>query len=136
MNLFKTNLIIYVIAFGLIVSGILGIGLSYFLPSFDWNWFIGVIIYFLIIESIVVSLVESFGQKNEKKQMVNIYMLTKVIKIITSLIFITIYALTVKENMKAFIAVFILFYLSYLIAETFIFMKVEKRIKEKNSSNE
>lgn len=136
MNLFKTNLIIYVIAFGLIVSGILGIGLSYFLPSFDWNWFIGVIIYFLIIESVVVSLVESFGQKKEKKQMVNIYMLTKVIKIITSLIFITIYALTVKENMKAFIAVFILFYLSYLIAETFIFMKVEKRIKEKNSSNE
>nr|WP_297164610.1 hypothetical protein [uncultured Dysgonomonas sp.] len=136
MNIFKANLIIYVIAFGLLISGCLGLGLSYFLPTFNWNWFIGLAAFYLIIESIVVSMVETFSQKKDKKQMVNIYMLTKVIKIIASLIFITVYVVIVKENVKAFVAVFILFYLLYLIAETFIFMKIEKRIKEKNSSNE
>lgn len=136
MNIFKTKLIIYIIAFGLIISGCIGVGLSYFLPTFDWNWFVGLAMFYLIIESLVVSLVEKCSQKKDKKQLVNMYMLTKVIKVITSLIFVTVYVLTVKENIKAFVAVFILFYLLYLIAETFIFMKVEKRIKEKNSSNE
>ncbi|MBD8347504.1 hypothetical protein [Dysgonomonas sp. HGC4] len=136
MNIFKTKLIISIIAFGLIISGCIGVGLSYFLPTFDWNWFVGLAIFYLIIESLVVSLVEKCSQKKDKKQLVNMYMLTKVIKVITSLIFVTVYVLTVKENIKAFVAVFILFYLLYLIAETFIFMKIEKRIKEKNSSNE
>lgn len=136
MNIFKTKLIIYIIAFGLIISGCIGVGLSYFLPTFDWNWFVGLAIFYLIIESLVISLVEKCSQKKDEKQLVNMYMLTKVIKVITSLIFVTVYVLMVKENIKAFVAVFILFYLLYLIAETFIFMKVEKRIKEKNSSNE
>ncbi|MBF0577036.1 hypothetical protein [Dysgonomonas sp. GY617] len=136
MNIFKTKLIISITAFGLIISGCIGVGLSYFLPTFDWNWFVGLAIFYLIIESLVVSLVEKCSQKKDKKQLVNMYMLTKVIKVITSLIFVTVYVLTVKENIKAFVAVFILFYLLYLIAETFIFMKIEKRIKEKNSSNE
>lgn len=136
MNIFKTKLITSIIAFGLIISGAIGVGLSYFLPTFDWNWFVGLSLFYLVIESLVVSLVEKCSQKKDKKQLVNMYMLTKVIKVITSLIFITVYVLTVKENIKAFVAVFILFYLLYLIAETFIFMKIEKRIKEKNSSNE
>lgn len=136
MNIFKTKLIIYIIAFGLIISGCIGIGLSYFMPTFNWNWLIGLTVFFLAIESVVVSLVERYSQKKEKKQMVNAYMLTKVIKVIASLIFITTYVIIVKENIKAFIAVFISFYLLYLIAETFIFMKIEKRIKEKNNSNE
>lgn len=136
MNIFKTKLIIYIIAFGLIISGCIGLGLSHFLPTFNWNWFVGLASFYLIIESLVVSLVEKCSQKKDKKQLVNMYMLTKVIKVIASLIFVTVYVLTVKENIKAFVAVFILFYLLYLIAETFIFMKIEKRIKEKNSSNE
>ncbi len=136
MNIFKTKLIIFIIAFGLIISGCIGIGLTHFLPTFDWNWFLGIVLFYLVIESLVVSLVEKCSQKKDKKQLVNIYMLTKVIKIISSLILITVYALTVKENIKAFVAVFILFYLLYLIAETVVFTKIEKRIKEKNSSNE
>lgn len=136
MNIFKANLITYVIAFGFLISGCIGLGLFYFLPTFNWNWFIGLAAFHLVIEYIVVSMVETLSRKKDKKQMVNIYMLTKVIKIIASLIFITVYVLAVKENVKAFVAVFILFYLLYLIVETFIFMKIEKRIKEKNSSNE
>lgn len=136
MNVFKTNLIIYVIAFGLIISGGIGIAISHFLPTFNLNWFVGLAVFYLIIESLVVSLVEKCSRKKDKKQLVNMYMLTKVIKVISSLILITVYALTVKENVKVFVAVFILFYLLYLIAETFIFMKIERRIKEKNNSNE
>lgn len=136
MNIFKTKLITYIIAFGLIITGCIGVGLSYISPVFNLNWFIGVAAFFLVIESLVVLLVERCSLKKDKKQLVNMYMLTKVIKVITSLIFITVYVLAVKENVKAFAAVFILFYLLYLIAETFIFMGIEKRIKEKNSSNE
>jgi len=124
------------IAFGCIISACIGAGLYYFYPAFDWNWFAGIVIFFLILEPLIMSLVESSSHKKEKKQMVNIYMLTKVIKVIASLIFIAVYVLAVKENVKVFVAVFILFYLMYLICETALFMKVERHLKEKNKRSD
>lgn len=127
MNLFKTRLITIVIAFGLIVSALVGAGLYHFIPSFDWNWFVGIILFFLILEPLLISYVEGVS-RGQKKKLVNAYMLTKVVKVILSLIFVTIYALAVKENIKSFVAVFILFYLLYLAVEAFLFIKIEKHI--------
>jgi len=136
MNLFKAGLITYIVAFGLIISACIGAGLYYFQPTFDWNWFSGIVIFFLFLEPLMVSLVADSSRKKNKKQMVNIYMLTKVIKILASLVFIAIYALAVKESIKIFVAVFILFYILYLIAETLLFLKLEKQLKEKNNSSD
>lgn len=136
MNLFRAKLVTYIIAFGLIISACIGAGLYYIQPLFDWNWFVGIVIFFLAIESLVMYLIADKSQEKEKKQMVNLYMLTKVIKVIASLFFITVYVLSVKENVKSFVAVFILFYLLYLVVETILFVRIEKHLKEKNISNE
>jgi len=136
MDLFKARLVTYTIAAGLIISAAIGAGLYYFQPTFDWNWFVGVVLFFLITEPLLISMVAGRSLTADKKKMVNLYMLTKVIKVIGALIFITVYVLAVKENIKAFVAVFILFYLLYLAVETFLFISIEKHIKEKNSSDE
>lgn len=131
MDLFKARLVTYIIAFGLVISACIGGGLYYLQPSFDWNWFAGIVIFFLILESFIISLIESNIKKKEKRQTVNLYMLTKVIKILSSLVFTTIYVLVVKENIKSFVAVFVSFYLLYLFAETILLLRIEKHLKEK-----
>lgn len=136
MDLFKAKLLTYTIAFGLIISSVIGFGLSYLYPEFDLNWFFCIAVYFLVMETFLIYMTVTGGQKNEKKKMVNLYMLTKVIKVVTSLLFITVYILAVKQNTKIFVSAFILFYLTYLIAETFLFVNIEKHIKEKNTNNE
>lgn len=136
MNLFKARLVTYTIAFGMIISACIGAGLYFLYPAFDWNWFAGIVLFFLILEPMMMSLVENGSRKKDKKQMVNIYMLTKVIKILVSLIFIAIYVLAIKENVKIFVTVFILFYILYLIVETLLFLNLEKHLKEKNNSSD
>lgn len=135
-NLAGTRLKLYIISFGLIISACIGGGLYYMQIPFDWNWFVGIVIFFLCLEPLIVSLVVSGSRKKDKKQMVNMYMLTKVIKVLASLVFIAIYVLAVKENIKIFVTVFIMFYLLYLIVETLLFLNLEKQLKEKKNSSD
>lgn len=136
MNLFKARLVTYIIAFGLIISACIGVGLYLVQPSFDWNRFAAIVIFFLMLEPMIMSLVENGSRKKNKKQMVNVYMLTKVIKVLASLIFIAVYVLAVKEDIKVFVTVFILFYILYLIVETLLFLNLEKHLKEKNNTSD
>ncbi|MFT4168999.1 MAG: hypothetical protein QM653_07780 [Dysgonomonas sp.] len=137
MDVFKTKLITYTVASGLLISGCIGLGLYYFFPTLiDWDWYTGIVLFFLIIETGIMLYVNSASQTKEKKQMVNVYMLTKVVKMLVSLIVIGIFAFNHKEHLKGFIAVFILFYLLYLAVETSLFVKIEKHIKEKKSKDE
>lgn len=129
MNSFRSKLITTLVAFGLIVSAIIGFGVLQFLPTFDMNWFVGIVLFFLIFEPIVISIVENSSRKKTQNQMVNIYMLTKVIRIIPALSFITIYALADGRETKSFVVIFILLYFLYLIVETLMFMRIEKHVK-------
>lgn len=137
MDIFKTRLISYTVASGLLISGCIGLGLYYFFPALiDVNWYIGVVIYFLIIETGIMLYVNSASKVKNAKQLASVYMLTKVVKILVSLVIIGIFAFNHKEDLKGFIAVFILFYLLYLAVETSLFVKIEKHIKEKKSKDE
>lgn len=137
MDVFKTKLITYTVASGLLISGCIGLGLHYFFPTLiDWDWYTGIVLFFLIIQTGIMLYVNSASQTKEKKQMVNVYMLTKVVKMLISLVVIGIFAFNDKEHLKGFIAVFILFYLLYLAVETSLFVKIEKHIKEKKSKDE
>ncbi len=63
--------------------------------------------------------------------MLNTYMLTKVIKVFAALIFVGAYYAIVKENIKSFVLVFMIFYLLFLAMESWLFLKIEKRLKNK-----
>lgn len=131
MDFFRPKLVFIALSFGLIISALIGGLLYYVFPNYYPNWFEAIIIFFLILEPLVVVYVEATSRKATQRQLLNTYMLTKVIKIFASLIFVAIYALVVKEGIKSFVLIFMSFYILYLFIETFIFMKIEKRLKEK-----
>lgn len=131
MDFFRAKLVFIALSFGLIISALIGGLLYYVFPNYYPNWFEAIIIFFLILEPLVVVYVEATSRKATQRQLLNTYMLTKVIKIFASLIFVGIYALVVKEGIKSFVLIFMSFYILYLFIETFIFMKIEKRLKEK-----
>ncbi len=65
------------------------------------------------------------------KEMVNTYMLLRMIKIFASFVIIFVYWIIHKPNIRNFAIVFVIFYLIYLLWETFIFTKMENYIKYK-----
>lgn len=137
MNAFRTKLITYTVAFGLLLGGCIGLVLYHFFPTLiNFDWYVGIVLYFLVIETGIMLYVDSSSRAKDKKQMVNVYMLTKVVKILISLVAIGIFAFNDKEHLKGFIIIFILFYLLYLALETSLFVKIEKHIKEKKSKDE
>ncbi|MDR1884300.1 MAG: hypothetical protein LBR26_16195 [Prevotella sp.] len=131
MDFFKAKLITSLLAFGLVAGAMAGALLYYRFPRYYPGWYEGILLFFLALESFILLYVESASRKAASRQMLNTYMLTKVIKIFASIIFIGAYTLAVKENIKSFILVFIIFYLLFLAFEAFLFMKIEKRIKKK-----
>lgn len=136
MNSYKTRLILALTGYGLLVGAGVAAVLHYFVPGFSWDWFAAVLIFFLILESVIINLVVNNSQKKDSKKLVNTYMLTKVLKIILSLAFVLTYFVIERTNqLKIFIVVFIGFYLLFLIAETYLLTKIEKHIK-KESNNE
>ncbi|MFR9166578.1 MAG: hypothetical protein ACLVKO_10330 [Dysgonomonas sp.] len=131
MDSFKVKLIFALIAFGLIAGGVVGALLYYVFPQYYPNWYFGIIFFFIITESIMMYYVASQIKNVSSKKMVNVYMMAKVVKIILALIFVTVYALAVKENLKNFVLIFLVFYVLYLFVETFLFSRIEKHFKEK-----
>jgi len=117
---------------GITGGAVIGALLYHFATGFDINWYIASLFFFLILEVFIVAYVESKSHKVEQKKLVNIYMLTKVVKILLALVFATIYALAIKENIKTFILGFISLYVLFLIIESRTFVKIEKHLKENN----
>lgn len=62
---------------------------------------------------------------------VNVYMLMRMIKIFVSFVVILIYWMVHKENIRNFAIIFIFFYIINLIWETYIYLRMEKYIKYK-----
>lgn len=130
--MFRNKIIMSVLFLGLIGGVLIGTLLYHLEDGFDLNWYIASLFFFLILEVFIVACVESKSHKVEQKKLVNIYMLTKVVKILLTLVFATIYALAVKENIKTFILNFSSLYVFFLIIESSTFVKIEKHLKEKN----
>ncbi|NDW19375.1 hypothetical protein D0T53_10690 [Dysgonomonas sp. 216] len=133
MDMFKAKLITLLVAFTFVCAAILGALLFYVFPQFYPGWYFEIVFFFLILETALISFIESVSRKTTSRKMVNMYMLTKVVKMLLSLIFITIYVLVVKENIKNFVLTFIIFYVLSIVMETFLFSKIEKRLKESNN---
>ena len=68
----------------------------------------------------------------EASKMVNMHLMTRSIKIFTSLGVILVYWALNKTNVRNFAIIFIIFYLITLIWETYIYLRIEKYIKYKD----
>lgn len=131
MNSFKTKLIASMLAYGCTIGAALGAILYYVFPTFYPNWYLGILAFFLVVEPLIILFVEKSSHTSTPKQLLNAYMLTKVIKTVASLMFIAIYAIAVKEEIKSFVLTFMILYMLFLAVETILFTRIEKRLKEK-----
>lgn len=119
------------LAFGLIIGALIGALLYYYFPQWYPNWFEGILLFFLGIESFILIYVEASSRKVTQRQMLNTYMLTKVVKVFAALIFVGAYAIAIKESIKSFVLIFMIFYLLFLGMESILFLQIEKRLKKK-----
>lgn len=132
MNSFKAKLVTSVLGYGLIIGAAVGAIIYYKFPTYFSNWYFGILGFFLVIESLVLLYVEYDSRKENGKQLVNSYMLTKVFKIIAILGFVIIYYVSEgKEEIRNFVIPLMVLYALFLLVETFFFSKIEKRLKEK-----
>lgn len=93
-------------------------------------WLIAIFAFFVLAETLLVSMAYTKSRTATSKQMVNVYMLSKVLKIVLSLVFVLIYFVIERTfQFKNFAIVFIIFYLLFLFIETFFFTRIEKQLK-------
>lgn len=132
MNSFRTKLITSVLGCGFIIGAVVWAVLTYAFPAYYTSWFFGILAFFLIIEPLTILYIENESRTARDRQLVNSYMLTKVVKTVVVLGFILVYyAVVGKENLKSFVVTLLIFYFLFLVVETFFFTKIEKRLKEK-----
>lgn len=93
-------------------------------------WIVGAIVFFDICEITTILVVDAKRKTATAKQMVNIYMLMKVGRILLSLLLATVYAIFVKVELKRFVLVFVLLYFIYLLFDTLYLANSEKKLKK------
>lgn len=129
MEKLKSKFILILTAFILLT----GLGLNYLLANvfteFSFSGYQYVPIFFFLIGlGLIFSLTQV--KKEDEKKLVNKYMLMRVLKILISLLFILIYWMANKAEIKNFALVFIIFYMLFLIFETYIYLQAEKWMKK------
>jgi hypothetical protein len=95
---------------------------------FVWS---GIAIVFLFLYELMLILIT--GKKSDTispRKSINLFLGLKVGKILLSLLFITVYALAIKIELRSFVLVFVALYFIYLLFDTIYLTKNEK-IKKK-----
>lgn len=112
---------------------ITGFGLKYLiteaLPQYSFSAFTSIPVFFFLLGLGLIYTLTAINNTDGKK-LVNKYMLMRVIKVLSSLAFLLIYWLINKREIKNFAVAFIVFYMIFLIFETWVYLQVEKKMKK------
>ena len=100
------------------------------LPTHYFRWYPVIPGFFYIMGLVFVTVITRDYKENQRK-LVNLYMIIKLCKVTAALLFVGIYYLVEKVQMRDFIVVFMGFYLIYLGVETYFFYLTEENIKNK-----
>lgn len=128
------KLVVYFVILHTAMLLITGFGIWFILKHFFPQILIGsyyiVPLFFYILGLIFIL---QFRQTpREAAKMVNMHLMTRSVKIFTSLGVILIYWALDKTSARNFAIIFIIFYLVTLIWETYIYLRIEKYIKFKD----
>jgi len=112
---------------------ITGFGLKYLiteaLPQYSFSAFTSIPVFFFLLGLGLIYTLTAINNTDGKK-LVNKYMLMRVIKVLSSLAFLLVYWLINKREIKNFAVAFIVFYMIFLIFETWVYLQVEKNMKK------
>ena len=112
---------------------ITGFGLKYLiteaLPQYSFSAFTSIPVFFFLLGLGLIYTLTAINNTDGKK-LVNKYMLMRVIKVLSSLAFLLVYWLINKREIKNLAVAFIVFYMIFLIFETWVYLQVEKKMKK------
>jgi hypothetical protein len=98
-------------------------------PNEQFSWYLYIpIMFFLMGNLLIIILAKNY--KLEAKKLVNLYMVIKLVKLVTAMIYILAFYFIVKDDLRAFGLVFAAFYAIYIACEFYIFYSIEKQIKK------
>ncbi|MDD2244386.1 MAG: hypothetical protein VB024_00615 [Dysgonamonadaceae bacterium] len=127
-SLFNHFLVILILAMLVFGFGIQWIQTTYFPESvFKGYWILPV---FFFVFGVVLLIVLGKAVKSDSKSLIKKYMAMKVAKVIFSLTLVIIYWVMNKSDIYNFAVMFIIYYLIFLIIETYILLKSEKWMKK------
>ncbi|MDY3268714.1 MAG: hypothetical protein SOX26_14710 [Phocaeicola sp.] len=108
------------------------IGLVYhlFIPDRYFPWFPAIPVYFYLFGLFYINMF-SLGYRLGEDKLVPLFLVCKGTKFIVSAIIVIIYCFAVQHEVLAFVATFMVFYLTFLIFETVYFTNIELRIKKR-----
>lgn len=125
LNHFLIILAIVMLFFGV---GIQWIQTTFFSETVFKGYWILPIFFFAV--GVVLLLILSKSVKSDSKNLLKKYMAMKVAKVICSFILVIIYWVVNKADIYNFAVMFIIYYLLFLIIETYMLLKLEKWMKE------
>ncbi|MDD3967824.1 MAG: hypothetical protein WC112_03630 [Proteiniphilum sp.] len=105
-----------------------------FFPRLLVRGFVVIPIFFYLLGIVFITQFRNSAVTHPVK-MVNLYMLLKMIKIFISFAIILIYWLIHQTNVRSFAILFLIFYLLDLLWETYIYLRMEKYIKNLTDHN-
>jgi len=112
---------------------ITGFGVKYLiteaLPQYSFTGFTSIPVFFFLLGMGLIYTLTGINSTDGKK-LVNKYMVLRVIKVLSGLAFLLIYWLINKREIKNFAVAFIVFYMIFLIFETWVYLQVEKNMKK------
>jgi len=125
LNHFLIRLTLVMLFFGV---GIQWIQTTFFSETvFKGYWILPI---FFFVVGVVLLLILGKAVKSDSKNLIKKYMVMKVAKVICSLILVVIYWVVNKADIYNFAVMFIIYYLLFLIIETYMLLKLEKWMKE------
>jgi len=93
------------------------------------------LVMFFLYELFVILFTESKGETISPRQSINLFLGLKVGKTILSLLFVIVYAIIVKVELKRFIGVFIALYVIYLLFDTVYWLRRERSLTKTRRYN-
>ncbi len=102
--------------------------LTNFFPEFNFAFYPVIPVYFLCLGLSLLAILKISRNKTDR-QILNIYMGTRVSKAFLTVLLMTLYVLLVKIQVKSFLITTLIFYFIYLGIETKFYVDFEKSLK-------
>lgn len=118
----KNRYIVILAALMLAILGIEEIVLIGFMPTQNFALLPAIPVYFTIFGAVAINLV--YTKQNPS---VSSILGTKMLKILLSLVFILAYVFLVKTNAVAFLSSYLIYFLAYLLFETWMLSSINKK---------
>ena len=120
-----------IILFSAIIAG-LTVLFQWLFPQYASPALPFIVLFFFIITLLTMFIVLRDDKGREAKKFVSSYMLSRVIKLLSCLVFLLVYVLVKKEDAMRFAIAFLAIHFLYSIFEVFLLKKENQEISEKN----